>query len=302
MSTTHQSYYDVLQVDRSASPADIKRAFRKLAKRYHPDTNPRRPKAAAQRFKEILTAYNVLRNERERARYDVLLHTSAPFGEKRNRAADGSIASRARGILEDLLRDDGKHALATYDELVGKEGVYLLLFMPMRDYLDCIFLVAEQMERVGRNKEAAQLYEELYEREKEPPRHRHFLPEVKVRLKKGVDPQIIDMKREHLPTVDDFQRTVVPAISHEEKAEGEKNLVEIEAPMVGTFYRAASPESPPFVEVRQEISTDQVLCIIEAMKLMNEIKSEFNGKVVEILVENGHPIEYGQPLFLIKKH
>lgn len=60
----------------------------------------------------------------------------------------------------------------------------MLSFMDMRDYLDCVFLVAEHMERVGRNREAARLYEELYEREKEPPRHRHFLPEVKVRLKK----------------------------------------------------------------------------------------------------------------------
>ena len=184
MSTTHETYYDVLQVDRSASLADIKRAFRKLAKRYHPDTNPQRPKIAAKRFKEILTAYNVLRNERERARYDVLLKTSPSFGETQNHGEDDSIAARAKGILEDLLRDDGSRALATYDALVGEKGVYLLSFMLVRDYLDCIFLVAEQMERVGRNKEAARLYEELYEREKNPPRHRHFLPEVKVRLKK----------------------------------------------------------------------------------------------------------------------
>ena len=184
MSITHQSYYDVLEVGKSASQADIKRAFRKLAKRYHPDTNPRRPKAAAQRLKEILTAYNVLRNERERARYDVLLQTSPSFGEAGKESRASSSAAQAIGILEDLLGGEGVQALATYDELVGRMGMRLNSFMGMRDYLDCVFLVAEQLERVGRNREAAHLYEELYDREKEPPRYRHFLPEVKVRLKK----------------------------------------------------------------------------------------------------------------------
>ena len=75
---------------------------------------------------------------------------------------------------------------------------------------------------------------------------------------------------------------------------------EVKSPMVGTFYRAAAPEAPPFVEVGQEIQQGQVLCIIEAMKLMNEIKSEVKGKVVQILVENAQPIEFGQVLFLIE--
>lgn len=77
-------------------------------------------------------------------------------------------------------------------------------------------------------------------------------------------------------------------------------VVEIKAPMVGTFYRAPSPEAPPFAEVGQVIEPGQVICIIEAMKLMNEIKSEIKGKVVEILVENTEPVEYGQPMFLIR--
>jgi len=66
--------------------------------------------------------------------------------------------------------------------------------------------------------------------------------------------------------------------------------------MVGTFYRAPSPESPPYVEVGQVIEPGQVVCIIEAMKLMNEIKSEIKGKVVEILVENAEPVEFGQSM------
>ena len=80
---------------------------------------------------------------------------------------------------------------------------------------------------------------------------------------------------------------------------GEKTI-EIKAPMVGTFYRAPSPEASPFVEVGQEIVPGQVICIIEAMKLMNEIKSEINGRISEILIDNTEPVEYGQPLFLVE--
>ena len=82
--------------------------------------------------------------------------------------------------------------------------------------------------------------------------------------------------------------------------ETKKNLVEIKAPMVGTFYRSPAPEAPPFVENGQTVDKGQVICIIEAMKLMNEIKSEVRGKIVEVLAENGHPIEFGQPLFLVE--
>ncbi len=78
------------------------------------------------------------------------------------------------------------------------------------------------------------------------------------------------------------------------------NSVEIRAPMVGTFYRAPSPEAPPYIEIGQTVEVGQVICIIEAMKLMNEIKSEIRGKVIEILVENAEPVEFGQPLFLIE--
>jgi acetyl-CoA carboxylase biotin carboxyl carrier protein len=83
----------------------------------------------------------------------------------------------------------------------------------------------------------------------------------------------------------------------------EKNVVktvEIKSPMVGTFYRAPNPEVPPYVEVGTTIEPGQVICIIEAMKLMNEIKSEIKGKILEILVDNAEPVEFGQPLFLIE--
>jgi len=87
-----------------------------------------------------------------------------------------------------------------------------------------------------------------------------------------------------------------------QEAPKEVNLksLEIKSPMVGTFYRAPSPESPAYVEVGQNVEPGQVICIIEAMKLMNEIKSEIKGKILEVLVDNAEPIEFGQPLFLIE--
>ena len=77
--------------------------------------------------------------------------------------------------------------------------------------------------------------------------------------------------------------------------------VMITSPFVGTFYRAGSPENPPFVEVGQSIRKGQVVCIVEAMKLMNEIEAEVDGKLIEVLVKNGEHVEYGQPLFRMAK-
>jgi acetyl-CoA carboxylase biotin carboxyl carrier protein len=86
----------------------------------------------------------------------------------------------------------------------------------------------------------------------------------------------------------------------EQPAQPSVKTVEIKSPMVGTFYRAPSPESPAYVEVGQTIEPGQVICIVEAMKLMNEIKSEIRGKILEILVDNAEPVEFGQPIFLIE--
>ncbi len=78
------------------------------------------------------------------------------------------------------------------------------------------------------------------------------------------------------------------------------HLQPITAPMVGTFYRAPGPDTPAFVEEGEEVEAGQTVCIIEAMKLFNEIQSELHGRLVKVLVENGTPVEYGQPLFLIE--
>ena len=82
---------------------------------------------------------------------------------------------------------------------------------------------------------------------------------------------------------------------------GRSDLTEITSPMVGTFYRAAAPGEDPFVDVGTNIKVGQTICILEAMKLMNEIESEFNAEIVEILVENGTPVEFGQVLMRVKQ-
>ncbi len=87
------------------------------------------------------------------------------------------------------------------------------------------------------------------------------------------------------------EEVVVPMI--------EENLLTIASPIVGTFYRAPAPDAAPFVEAGTRVKKGQVLCVIEAMKLMNEIESEVDGVIARILVENGHPVEYSEPLFLI---
>jgi len=90
----------------------------------------------------------------------------------------------------------------------------------------------------------------------------------------------------HMPAV-----TSAPAAS---------NLITIKSPMIGTYYKTPSPDKPAFVNIGDEIKVGQVLCIVEAMKLFNEIESEVSGKIVKILVENASPVEYDQPLFLVE--
>lgn len=91
--------------------------------------------------------------------------------------------------------------------------------------------------------------------------------------------------------------------STEEPAEGEdSNLITVKAPMIGTFYRASSPDKPPFVSVGDEVVEGDVIFIIEAMKLFNEIESEVGGKIVKVLVDDATPVEYDQPIFLLEPH
>jgi oxaloacetate decarboxylase (Na+ extruding) subunit alpha len=127
---------------------------------------------------------------------------------------------------------------------------------------------------------------------------------VKVRLRKGGDVTFhpVMPRMEYPPAA-----IVAPAVTEAPAAPAEKpvepvktNQIKVTAPIVGTFYRASAPDKPPYVEVGDIVKKGQVLCIIEAMKLMNEIESETSGKIVQILMENGQPVEYGQPLFAIE--
>ena len=134
---------------------------------------------------------------------------------------------------------------------------------------------------------------------------------VKVRLRKGGDVTFHPtMPRMEYPPAAIVAPAVTeisapppaPAAAPAEKAAepAKTKQTKVTAPIVGTFYRSSSPDKPPYVEVGAVVKKGQVLCIIEAMKLMNEIESETAGKVVQVLVENGSPVEYGQPLFVIE--
>lgn len=105
------------------------------------------------------------------------------------------------------------------------------------------------------------------------------------------------VKQEPAPQKPTKEEAPQPAPAEEPKA----NQIEIKSPIVGTFYRSPAPDADAFVEVGDSFSTGDTLCIVEAMKVMNEIEAEFSGKIVKILVENSEPVEYDQPLFLVEK-
>lgn len=128
----------------------------------------------------------------------------------------------------------------------------------------------------------------------------------KVSIKKGFDN--IQHIASHTPAMyvpaPTIQAMPVSAVVSPAGGQGEElglNQVFITAPMVGTFYTAASPEAEPYVQTGDMVDNGQVVCIIEAMKLMNEIESEYRGKIVEVLVSNAQPVEFGQPLYIIEK-
>jgi acetyl-CoA carboxylase biotin carboxyl carrier protein len=115
--------------------------------------------------------------------------------------------------------------------------------------------------------------------------------EVKVRLRRGVDAVLAPAARMPAPAAAPAPEPVA--------AETPANVALIKSPMVGTFYTASSPESPPFVKVGDPIGPESTVCIIEAMKVFNEIPAECSGKIVAMLVENGQPVEFNQPLFKV---
>lgn len=125
--------------------------------------------------------------------------------------------------------------------------------------------------------------------------------DIKLQIKKESTVKIIKdekaltlNKEEHISEIDALKEERI-------KDKEDENLHLVKCPIVGVFYSSPKPDSPPFVKVGDKIKKGDVLCIVEAMKLMNEITSDVDGEVVEILVENQSPVEYGQPLFKIRK-
>ena len=127
--------------------------------------------------------------------------------------------------------------------------------------------------------------------------------ELKIKIKRSSDAQVIEKTVSAAPVAQVTSAPVAaapaPIAASIEASAPSTNYIEIKSPMIGTFYRSANPESEMFVSVGDEVSVGKTVCIIEAMKLFNEIESEVSGKIVKILVENAQPVEYDQPLFLV---
>lgn len=128
---------------------------------------------------------------------------------------------------------------------------------------------------------------------------------IRIRLSKTAAPQIVQAVQPVATSapVSASQQTAASTevVSIETPVETDERLFKITSPIVGTFYRSASPDKAPYIQEGDKVSENTVVCIVEAMKLMNEIQAETSGEVVKIYVENGQPVEYGQPLFGIRK-
>ncbi len=124
---------------------------------------------------------------------------------------------------------------------------------------------------------------------------------LKIKLKKGasgmIEPLVVQETRSAQAARIDQEAAQA---SEAPKAAAVVTKLSIKSPMVGTFYGSPAPDAPPFMKAGQQVDVGQVVCIIEAMKLMNEIKSEIRGKISQVLVNNGDPVEFGQPLFLLE--
>ncbi len=138
--------------------------------------------------------------------------------------------------------------------------------------------------------------------------------DVKMRIKRGHEVQMVQAPMAPLVAAPIAAAIAAPPVSAPPAAAGpsapaqqappaapaDEGLHTVKSPIVGTFYESPSPGAPPFIKPGDHVTTGQVLCIVEAMKLMNEIESDVSGEVVKLLVSNGQPVEYGQPLFAIR--
>ncbi len=126
--------------------------------------------------------------------------------------------------------------------------------------------------------------------------------ELKLKVKRSTNTQVIATSAPLANPIAAPVQSPVPQVTPPAESDtnpDQRNLLTIKSPMIGTFYRSVNPETPPFVNVGDTVSAGKTVCIVEAMKLFNEIESEVTGKIVEVLVEDAQPVEFDQPLFLV---
>lgn len=180
-------YYDILGVRRDATPEDIRQAFRRLAKKYHPDRNRSRAKWAEGKIRIIIQAYDTLMDRDLRTAYDRRLRQEMDPDEdtyrQSLRARAGDPHAESRLILEDLLHERGDEAIEVYERANAREdGFDIGKYLDPRDYLDCLFLLGEEYERSGNWKRALELYHKVYDLEREQP-VRYFFETLKERIR-----------------------------------------------------------------------------------------------------------------------
>lgn len=182
------NYYEVLGVCRDASNAEIKRSFRRLAMKFHPDRNRSAPRWAEDKIRLIIRAYDTLIDEENRTRYDSSLdrHLGRPEGspEEVSHGDPRDPSVQARNLLQFLLDEKYGDAIALYEEMLDSHGPQLSLraYVSERDYLDCLFLLGEAYELQSNWTRSLEFYEKVYNLERERPA-RYFLEEVKERIR-----------------------------------------------------------------------------------------------------------------------
>ncbi|HIE26638.1 TPA: tetratricopeptide repeat protein [Candidatus Poribacteria bacterium] len=187
------NYYEILNVKRDATVVEIKSAFRSLAKRCHPDKNPGNERQAEKQFRYICKAYETLIDEKKRIIHDYNLRQYERQNKSRNvykenlikRAQKNNTRSMCQLILEELMNNNLRQAVQIYERLKTRIiNFEFTLYMNYADSRDCEFLLAEAYQTLGGYEQAAQLYERVIENEKHHSHFRHFIKEVKMRLKK----------------------------------------------------------------------------------------------------------------------
>ncbi len=226
------NYYSVLQVERQAGLAEIKRAFRRLLKRYHPDRNRSNAAWAEQRTREIVEAYHVLSDERRRKFHDQQLSIESLAAATTNNGtpppspATNGVAARCRQLFDYLLRGNSAVALDLYENLRGKRETFdLYPYLTLKDHLDCKFLLGEAYEQRGQLDEALALYEEVFQEELEGPRLRYFFDEVQERIV-TIYCQHLARSAEPHDAVRYFQHALKLGLPHRDRAEIRKRLAE----------------------------------------------------------------------------